>query len=227
MTTAAAKELVNKQTVTDSRYWDTIWQYSFFMPRMSTFQGSKNRSVRVNKKINTNYLRSVVRKTSSAVGPTTTGGNIYDYGAMLSPHFTYDESGSMYNNLALAVTSRVVDDEYVAKDVYTSALSVAGPDGIGTTSNASGLEVANLVPLDATTGYAKFGISGTVTERFRCRDFTRQQWAQTQLGNPSDPVIPLHDHVVTEGGDGSHHSHEVQSVPIGQGDLGGDHHDDL
>ena len=212
ITDADAKELVNKQTVTDARSWETVWQHSFFMPRLSTFQGSKNKTVHVSKKIDCNYMRSVVRKTSSAVGPTVHDGNVFDYGAMLSPHFTYDTEEHMYNNLALAITSRCVDDEYVAKDVYSTGLQTQGQ--LGTTASATGLEVATLVKLSNSTGFAKFGVTGTLTERFRCRSFTRQAYSAVNVSGPGP--LPIHDHTVTnidEGGSEFHpHDHTVASV---------------
>lgn len=191
---ANAKELVNKQTVTDARYWETLWQHSWFMPRMSTFSGEKNKSVFCKKKINMNYLRSTVRKTSSAVGHLL--GAVQDYAAMLSPHIVYDTTGKMYNNLAVGITSRVVDDQYVSRDVVTTGTGTLVANHLQAIT--TGTEVATLRKLDATkTSFAKFGITGTVTQRFRCRDYTRQKPKDADDADLSDvESIPDHDHEV-------------------------------
>jgi len=175
MTVSQRQELLNKQTVTDSDMYETVYQHSFFMPRMTSFQSLKNRTFRVEKFIKTNYARSRTRMVSTASLDTTA------YGAMHSPQWTQGTKGEMYNNLSLVISSRVVDEHYVAKDEFESGNKMFDPNSGQLGFNSTTIEQANLklLNLDTTsankqlsTGFAKFGVSGSVTQRFRVKDYT-------------------------------------------------------
>jgi len=166
------QELLNKQTITDSSVFETVWQHSFFMPGMSTLNGPSNRTFRVQKKVRCNYSRSTTRM-ESAVNQFTTGIGS-DWGAQLSPIFYTSEgtgSAAMYNNMVLAITSRVTDEQYVASVTAVTTDSVSTPSQ--SASKISTVTNAALRSLSAQTGYAKFGVAGTVTERFKIGAFQR------------------------------------------------------
>lgn len=172
LTTDQAQEVLNKQTVTDKDVFETVYQHSFYMPRMTTFRSLKNKTFQINKFIRCNYARSRTRLISSASTAASFGG-------MLSPEWTTGTIGTMYNNLTLVISSRVVDDQYVANNEYNTIEDIGDVAAGVHVLKSSTSEYTALTKLTqendanaATTGFAKFGVSGSVTERFRVKDYS-------------------------------------------------------
>ena len=163
--------LVNSLTSTDSRYFETLWQHSFFMPRMTTFKSLKNRSVHIQKKIRCKYNRSLIRSLPHSI-------YVQDYGSMLNPFDYPDPSGRMYNGLSLFFGSRVVDEQYVANKLSAQAGSLTS--GITTMATVHQRESAVISTLSVAKGYAKFGVSGIVQENFAIKDYFHRH---TKIGD--------------------------------------------
>lgn len=184
-------ELLNKQTVTDGRVWETVYQHSFFMPGMSTLQTSTNKFFFIKKFIKCNYARSTVRRVSQAADAP-------ELGAMYTPTFEADDSGGMYNNLCLCVTAKMTDNHYVAVQHFKTAQSVSVPNVVGTTSDVKTIpvltEAAKAVVGGSGSGFARFGASGHITMRFKCRDTTARELAlDIALRNPEIEELPDDD----------------------------------
>jgi len=159
--------LLNEQKITDGRMLETIYQHSFLMPSMSAFKTLKNRSVSVKKFIKCNYARSVVRCESSLTAdPSNTS-----MGGMYDPSINVDLTDSMYNNLILCATSKVVDDTFVGLKTLKTSAPVA-PHSWAQSSNVTVPELVD--PSDSlseTVPYAMFGATGSITQRFKVENY--------------------------------------------------------
>jgi len=90
LSVSQTQELLNKGTITDSSMFETLWQHSFFMPRMTSLNGPPNRVHRIRKRIECNLSRSSIRLVSGVNKFTTGIGG--DWGAQLSPYFVNEAS---------------------------------------------------------------------------------------------------------------------------------------
>lgn len=161
-------EICNKQTVTDSRIAETVWQHSFFMPRITTQSSKPNRMVRLNKNIKCAYSRSTLRKISS---PDASEG----LGAMVSPHFALDTSATphFFNNLYVLMTSKVVDEQFVSTQTYTEPITTS-PYTLHTVEQPTLLDLSSHNPITGLgTNFAQFQYSGTLSVWNRIEAFTR------------------------------------------------------
>lgn len=183
------QELLNKQDVTDSKYFETVWQHSFFMPRMTSFQSRPNKIYKVSKKIRCNYARSVVRKESAASESDS-------YGGMLSPAFSEDSALNFYNGLFLVMTSKVVDEAYAARMFNLQSSSTTSNIATTTlTHQREAVKLSQLVaqPAKNATGFAQFGVSGSVTQRFRVKDYYRRKDAIPDIDIGVPTVVDVTD----------------------------------
>lgn len=205
ITVSQLQELVNKQTITDSGTYETVWQHSYFLPRMTSLASKANTTVAINKKIRCNYSRSTIRKVSRAP-------YVKEFGGQWSPYFATDHRNYMYNQMVMVLTSKVVDEQYIGMQSSTISSSTNGhlaSNAIAVTTNTAVLSNLSGTGAAETTGFAKFGVSGNVTQRFKIGTFTRNQ--------PTFTFAPGLGEVPSE--EGSDHSDSDHSDHDGMEDV--------
>lgn len=99
------RELCNRANFTSRLAFDTIWTKSI---KLRGVKGGNQKipTVRLKKFIKTQYLRSTIRRVSTAGDQATIG-------SQALPN-TYESQDGYFNNLMIVVSSKCVDDQYVA-----------------------------------------------------------------------------------------------------------------
>lgn len=195
--------LLNSPDSTDGRIWETVWSETHQLPCITPFQSTTQRLLRVKKHISTNYLRTTTQL--ELLGVEYSSGLDAMYGNNKMPTLKSQTSTKhvdhpMKNNLALAIICRSKDDYVPVKT--ESGLSAAVVGAASTTvvasSHTEGVSLEKMTSKAAGESVARFGVSGTVTERFRCRDFVNQAHdipLMTTLAPAPAPILPsLSDH---------------------------------
>jgi hypothetical protein len=181
LNTRDSYELFNAQTRTDSRYFETVFQHSFFMVPNTSLNSGRLKKYHVNKKIICDYLKSSTRKTS---GYETSDGSI---GEMVSPDFKTDNTGSFYNNLHVVISSKCIDDNYIQRQNVTQGTNAAGLIDRSTTVAGSIRNIATFsgeqnrrTQLNAYdpstglgTGFARFCYTGNLTQWCKIQNYDR------------------------------------------------------
>jgi hypothetical protein len=174
-------ELFNKQTITDSRYFETIYQHSVYMQPNSVLNKGRNRIYKINKKIICDYLKSSTRKTSGYESSDV------KLGEMVSPDFKTDNTGNFYNNLHIVISSKCVDDNYIQHQDVTQGLNVAGL--INRSTDVAG-QITNIATLSGSqdtrvalnafnsstglgTGFARFCYTGEIKLWCKVQNYDR------------------------------------------------------
>lgn len=110
------RELCNRSNFTSRLAFETIWTKSI---KLRGVKGGNQKipTVHLKKFIKTQYLRSNIRRVSTAGDQSTLG-------SMALPT-TYESQEGYFNNLYVVISSKTLDDEYVA----TITRDVAAPSG--------------------------------------------------------------------------------------------------
>ena len=99
------RELTNRGNFTSRLAFDTIWTKSILL-RGIKGGNQKIPTIRLKKFIKTQYLRSTIRRVSTAGDQATLG-------SQALPN-TYESQDGYFNNLFVVISSKCVDDQYVA-----------------------------------------------------------------------------------------------------------------
>lgn len=110
------RELCNRANFTSRLAFDTVWTKSI---KLRGVKGGNQKipTVRLKKFIKMQYLRSTIRRVSTAGDQATLG-------SQALPN-TYESQDGYFNNLYVVVSSKCVDDQYVAtvtRDIETAAI---------------------------------------------------------------------------------------------------------
>lgn len=215
MTEAYRTHLLNAPKATDGRLWETVWQESYTLPGITPFQAPKNKTLYIKKTIKCNYLRTATKvdflKTPAA---KTYGHNLIP---TLSPNYTampVTSDVASDNNLAFVILSKLIDEQVVVKNDNFVTATVHGQ--VSSTTEGwhrekpvlKDLKTVVPAPHMGTPTYAKFGVSGSVMQRFRIREFVSQQHAVVDLSALNNEPMP--DASYQSAAD---HSDVVQDVP--------------
>lgn len=113
------RELCNRGNFTSRLAFDTIWTKSI---KLRGVKGGNQKipTVRLKKFLKMQYLRSTIRRVSTAGDQATIG-------SQALPN-TYESQDGYFNNLYVVVSSKCVDDQYVA--TVTRDLASAGLPGL-------------------------------------------------------------------------------------------------
>lgn len=99
------RELTNRGNFTSRLAFDTIWTKSILL-RGIKGGNQKIPTIRLKKFIKTQYLRSTIRRVSTAGDQATLG-------SQALPN-SYESQDGYFNNLYVVISSKCVDDQYVA-----------------------------------------------------------------------------------------------------------------
>lgn len=218
------RELTNRGNFTSRLAFDTIWTKSILL-RGVKGGNQKIPTVRLKKFLKMQYLRSTIRRVSTA-------GNQATIGSQALPS-TYESHDGYFNNLYVVVSSKCIDDQYVAtitRDIADAGLgdNQYTREELGTLAaippkqtNGVGLAVNKLSCFFRYGGQfsvyrkvkeADTGITGGLNQTA-----SQVQSLQDQI-NEIQQIIGSHE----DSDDDSHHSDEGSDTDSVQG-SGGDH----
>jgi len=197
--------LLNTPEVTDGRIWETVWSETHNLPAISPWQSSTAKLIKIKKHIDTNYLRTSTRlnriETTYDV-PTFGGVPLYGLNTMPTLHTStayHPVDPVMKNNLAFAIVSRCVDEQVPIKTEIgpTAAIVGSASSTVLAGTHREGVSLENMSSEAGGKSFAKFGVSGTITERYRCQEFVYNQHpavlSTAQLPAPLLPSLEDHD----------------------------------
>ena len=117
------RELCNRANFTSRLAFETVWTKSI---KLRGIKGGNQKipTVRLKKFIKMQYLRSYMRRVSTAGDQATIGSQ--------SLPNTYTVEEGLFNNLYVVITAKTVDDEYVATLTDKAGGSGTGGDGVET-----------------------------------------------------------------------------------------------
>jgi len=110
------RELCNRANFTSRLAFDTVWTKSL---KLRGVKGGNQAipTIRLKKFIKCQYLRSTIRRVSTAGDQATLGGQALPT--------TYESQDGYFNNLYVVITSKCLDDQYVAtvtRDIETASI---------------------------------------------------------------------------------------------------------
>lgn len=187
------QELVNQQTQTNNKYFETLWCYSKTVKGHTQQNSHPVSKISINKFIKMALLRSTIRKdwhglqeTGNVLAqfqkPTFTRGVSNPLiggtgGDATDPNVSY----SLFNNLYLVVTSKVASSQFNSVNTRIEQFQISGATAMTTvTPIQTTTTYIKEQDLEATTavgsmsgGYARFDICGEISIQTNVHDFRR------------------------------------------------------